>query len=116
MTVIAARPALATIPIPDTVTLGATSVTLRDVAQLVNGFNPTGTITFTLVAPGGGTVDTETLTVSGNGFYRTPTGFTLPSTGNVTGSYQWAATYSGDANNSVAASESNTISKDCSSR
>ena len=61
------------------------------------GYHPTGTITFTLMAPGGGTVDTETVTVNGNGIYTTPTGFTLPATGTVTGTYQWDATYSGDA-------------------
>ena len=33
VTVIAARPALATIPIPDTVTLGTTPVTLNDAAN-----------------------------------------------------------------------------------
>ena len=37
--------------------------------------------TFTLVAPGSATVDTETVTVTGNGTYTTPTGFTLPPTG-----------------------------------
>ena len=31
------------------------------------------------------TVDTETVTVSGNGTYTTPTGFTLPTTGTVDG-------------------------------
>src|SRR5262249_13556015 len=56
-------------------------------------------ITFTLVAPGSGVVDTETVTVSGNGTYTTPTGYTLPTSGTVTGTYQWNASYSGDANN-----------------
>ena len=46
-------------------------------------------------------VDTETVTVSGNGTYTTPTGYTLPTTGTVTGTYQWVATYSGDANNNA---------------
>ncbi len=40
------------------------------------------------------------MTVSGNGTYTTPTGYTLPTTGTVTGTYQWNATYSGDTNNS----------------
>src|SRR5262249_39064250 len=44
-------------------------------------------------------VDTETVTVTGNGTYTTPTGFTLPTTGTVAGTYQWDATYSGDSNN-----------------
>ena len=46
-------------------------------------------------------VDTEIVTVSGNGTYTTPTGYTLPTTGTVTGTYQWVATYSGDGNNTA---------------
>src|SRR5262249_39007108 len=65
------------------------------------GYNPTGTITFTLVAPDGTVVDTETVPVNGNGTYTTPTGFTLPSSA-ATGTYQWDATYSGDGNNNAA--------------
>jgi hypothetical protein len=94
-----AAPTLATTPSPTSVTLGTTPVTLSDSAVLSGGSVPTGTITFTLVAPGGGTVDTETATVSGNGTYTTPTGYTLPTTGTVTGTYQWDASYSGDTNN-----------------
>ena len=41
------------------------------------------------------------MTVSGNGTYTTPTGFTLPTHGTVTGTYQWNASYSGDANNNA---------------
>ncbi len=98
----AATPTLITAPTPTTVTLGPTPVTLTDSATLADGFRPTGAITFTLVAPGGGTVDTETVTVNGNGIYTTPTGYTLPATGTVTGTYQWNATYRGDTNNSAA--------------
>jgi len=46
----------------------------------------TGTITFTLYL-GQTLVDTETASVSANGSYTTPTGYTLPSTGTVTGTY-----------------------------
>ena len=46
-------------------------------------------------------MDTETVTVSGDGSYTTPTGYTLPTTGNVTGTYQWDATYNGDGNNNA---------------
>jgi hypothetical protein len=102
VTVSAANPTLITTPNPDTVTLGTTAVTLTDTADLGNGYHPTGTITFTLLAPGGNTVETETVTVTGNGMYTTPTGFTLPTTGTVTGRYQWNATYSGDTNNNTA--------------
>ena len=53
VTVSAASPTLSTTPSPDTVTLGTTAVTLNDTAVLANGYHPTGTITFTLVSPGG---------------------------------------------------------------
>jgi hypothetical protein len=99
----AASPAIATTPNPTSATLGTTTVTLLDSAVLSGGYFPTGTITFTLVAPGGGTVDTETVTVDGNGTYTTPTGYTLPTMGTVTGTYQWNASYtSGDGNNNNA--------------
>jgi hypothetical protein len=99
-TVSPASPTLVTTPSPKSVTLGTTTVTLKDSAVLSGGFNPTGSITFTLFYNGGSTpVDTETVTVSGNGTYTTPTGFTLPTNTKVTGTYQWAASYTGDANN-----------------
>ena len=77
-------------------------MTLKDLATLSGGYNPTGTITFTLYNPNGTLVDTVTVTVSGDGSYTTPNGYTLPTTGTVTGTYQWDASYSGDKNNSVA--------------
>ena len=57
--------------------------------MLAGGDNPTGTITFTLYNPSGTMVDTETVKVSGDESYTTPTGYTLPTTGTVTGTYQW---------------------------
>ena len=80
-------------------TLGTSSVTLKDTATLSGGYYETGTITFTLYL-GSTLVDTETVSVTGNGTYTTPTGYTLPTTGTVTGTYQWDASYSGNANNS----------------
>ena len=53
------------------------------------------TITFVLTNPDGTARDTETVTVNGNGDYTTPNGFTP----NVTGTWHWAVTYSGDGNN-----------------
>ena len=94
-------PKLTTAASPD-VTLSRSVVTLRDSATLSDGSNPTGTITFTLIAPGGLTVDTETVAVNGDGTYTTPTGFTLPTAGTVAGTYSWNATYSGDPNNNPA--------------
>ena len=101
VTVAPASPTISTTPNPTDVTLDDSgSPTLTDSATLAGGYNPTGTINFTLYDPDGTTVvDTETVSVSGNGSYSTPTGYTLPTTGTVTGTYQWVASYSGDGNN-----------------
>src|SRR5579864_5308292 len=78
-----------------TVVVGSSAV-LKDTATLSGGNNPTGTITFTLYAPNGTTiVDTETVTVTGDGTYRTPKGF-IPT---AIGTYQWVASYNGDSAN-----------------
>jgi hypothetical protein len=90
---------MSTSPFPSSVTLPTPPQPLMDSAFLSGGASPTGTITFTLLSPTGPTVDTETVTVNGNGSYTTPVGFTLPTNGTVTGTYQWNAVYSGDANN-----------------
>src|SRR5207248_461398 len=99
------NPTLSTTPDQTSVTLGP-PVTLKDTADLEGGFNPKGSITFTLVGPDGTTVvDTEMVLVNGNGLYSTPTGFTpgvTPSGPDLTGTYQWNATYSGDDNNNAA--------------
>src|SRR5438046_3201471 len=99
------NPTLSTTTDQTSVTLGP-PVTLKDTADLEGGSNPTGSITFTLVGPDGTTVvDTEMVLVNGNGLYSTPTGFTpgvTPSGPDLTGTYQWNATYSGDANNNAA--------------
>ena len=100
-----ASPSIATTPNPTGVTLGSSSVTLKDSATLSGGTNPSGTITFTLIY-GGQTVDTEMVTVNGNGTYTTP-GYTLPSTGTVVGTYQWNASYSGDTNNNAVSETGN---------
>jgi uncharacterized repeat protein (TIGR03803 family) len=97
----AANPTLTTVPDPSAITLGTTAPTLSDSAVLSHGYNETGTINFTLTAPDGSIVDTEMVPmVNGDGTYTTPIGYTLPSTGSVTGTYQWNASYdSGDPNN-----------------
>ena len=100
-----ASPAIATTSSTATLTLGTTAPTLKDTAVLSGGYYETGTITFTLYL-GSALVDTETVSVNGNETYTTPTGYTLPTTGTVTGTYQWDASYSGDTNN-VSASEAN---------
>ena len=91
-------PPVVTTPSPTTATLGAGAPTLKDSAVLTEANPPTGTITFTLVSPAGATVDTESATISGNGTYSTPTGYSLA--GAAAGTYQWDASYSGDSNNS----------------
>jgi hypothetical protein len=86
----AANPTITTTPSVSAVTLGTSSVTLKDTALLAGGYYESGTITFTLYL-GSTLVDTETVAVDGNGSYTTPTGYALPATGTVTGTYQWNA-------------------------
>ncbi len=62
---------------------------------------PTGTITFTLYSPSDTLLDTETVTVNGDGTYGTPKGYSL-SAYPAAGTYQWDASYSGDKNNNAA--------------
>ena len=92
-----ASPGLSTTASPG----GIAGTTLTDIAHLSGGYFPTGTITFQLASPGGLAFDTEIIPVSGNGDYRTPSGFTLP-TGTVAGTDVWHVTYSGDPNNNGA--------------
>jgi uncharacterized repeat protein (TIGR01451 family) len=78
-------------------TIGAA---IHDIATLSGGFNPGGTITFSLYGPSakpdcsGDPVYTNTVDVSGNGDYNS--GDFTPTTA---GSYYWVASYSGDVNN-----------------
>ena len=112
VTVSLASPTIITAPSPTTVTLGPTAVTLNDAADLKGAFHATGTITFTLFHNGGTTpVDSEMVAVTGNGTYTTPTGYTLPTSGTVTGTYLWHATYSGDGNNDVASDVNNSTER-----
>jgi hypothetical protein len=94
--VIAASPTLSAAP-GAAVVIGS-GAKLTASATLAAGFNPGGTITFTLTSPTGATVDTETVPVNGNGAYTTPSGY-LPAT---PGTYEWVVSYSGDANNNHA--------------
>jgi hypothetical protein len=72
---------------------------IHDEAVLTGGNAPTGTITFRLFKSSDTTcstpLSTGTTTVNGNGSYASPV-----VTENAAGSYQWVASYSGDANNS----------------
>src|SRR3989454_12327175 len=95
-----ALPILVTKASPALTTTASGSVvaggSVKDVAHLTLGTNPTGTITFRLYSDAGCTssVFTSSATVNGNGDY---------SSGNFTanegGAYRWIASYLGDANN-----------------
>src|SRR2546430_664622 len=74
---------------------------MKDTADLEGGYYPTGSLTFTVYWVSL-LVGSETVAASGNGSYTTPTGYTLPITGTVTGTYQWDVSYSGDTNNNTA--------------
>ena len=87
------------------VTLGTTAPTLSDVAVPAGGYYETGAITFTLDL-GATQVYTTSDPVSGNGSYGAS--YTLPTTGTVTGTYTWHATYSGDSNNNEATDQGGT--------
>ena len=98
-----ASPTIVTTTNPTSVTLNGSSPILTDSATLTGGYNETGTIIFSLFGPSGESpVFTETVSVSGDGTYTTSTGYTLPTTGSVIGTYQWVVRYSGDANNNGA--------------
>jgi hypothetical protein len=100
-TVIPASPTLVTTPSAASITLVATVPVLTDSADLEGGYQPTGMITFTLTY-NSNVVDMESVAVNGNGVYSTPAGYALPTSGTVTGTYQWSAHYSGDINNNGA--------------
>ena len=81
---------------------------LNDSATLAGGDNETGTITFYLMGPGAtdstpltSAVYTDAVTVNGDGTYSTPSDAYLPT---ATGTYEWVAVYSGDANNNTVTS------------
>ncbi|HWF73185.1 MAG TPA: hypothetical protein VG186_07565 [Solirubrobacteraceae bacterium] len=93
-----ASPAIAT-----TASAGvAAGGTITDSAALSGGRAPTGTITFHLYAASDTTcstpLSTTTTTVNGNGTYSSP-----PVTESTAGSYQWTASYGGDAQNTSVA-------------
>lgn len=104
-------PTLQTLPNPVQFAFlgGPTPTVLKDSAALQGGTNPTGTITFTLFFYGifgeVPLVDTETVSVNGNGTYSTPLGYTVPPDGRS--AYQWDASYSGDSNNNPVAETNN---------
>ena len=79
---------------------GPVGTVLQDTASLTGGSSPTGTIEFKLYASAdcsGSPVDDEKVTVAGSGTYKTATGYKAV----AAGTYQWTASYSGDADNNA---------------
>ena len=72
---------------------------LTDSATLTGGYNPTGTITFTLTTPNGAVLQEGSVAVTGDKTYASP--YSVLAT--QVGAYTWHASYSGDANNAPAA-------------
>ena len=79
-----ASPTLTTAATPATAAVGET---VQDDATLSGGSAPSGTLTFTVTDASNTVVHTETVAVTGNGAYVTPTGHTAI----ATGTYQWSA-------------------------
>lgn len=103
VTITAATPTLTTSPGPG----GTVGLPVSDSATLSGAYQPTGTLTFNLYSLAdcsGQPVDSETISVSGNGSYSTT------STPTAAGTYQWTVGYSGDANNAAATSGCDTES------
>lgn len=92
-------PKLATTPSPG----GPLTTVLTDTATLVGATNPTGSITFQLYGPGDATCQTAirsvTVPLTGASATSAP-GYTATQPG----TYQWVASYAGDANNNAASS------------
>jgi hypothetical protein len=91
------QPTISTTPSPTSTTVGGT---LKDLATLGAGSNPTGSITFTLYNQANVVVHSEEVAVAGNGTYATPQGHIA----DLAGTWHWKAAYSGDANNLPVAS------------
>lgn len=100
MGVAKASPALSTTP---NQVNGPIGTVLQDTATLTGSSGATGSIEFKLYATAdcsGPPVDDETVPVAGDGSYATTTGYAAA----TAGTYQWTASYSGDADNNPAAS------------
>ena len=93
-----ATPSVGTQVSAATIILGSSPpYNVTDTATLSGGFQPTGTMTFTVfntIGCSGSPVFTNTKTVSGNKAYPSDP-FTIPGVG----TYNWIAKYSGDGNN-----------------
>lgn len=103
VTVVKATPSVSTTPSGSVPPGGSVS----DSATLTGGFSPSGSVTFELFAPTDGTCSGQPISTTSG----TITGGTA-SSGNVTvgaaGTYNWVASYAGDANNNAATSSCGT--------
>jgi uncharacterized repeat protein (TIGR01451 family) len=97
LTTIKATPALTTSASATAGGVVGTAV-LSDSVTVSGGFNPTGTVTFTLTQPDGTTVTVGTVSIKGDGTYALAT--TVPAT--QVGTYTWHASYAGDGLNNGA--------------
>jgi len=100
-----AHPAIITLPVPTLTVVGGL---IHDTASVTGGFNPTGTVTFALYGPGDTTCSGTNLVSTLSGFANVGLVSGSASSANYTtvlaGTYNWVATYSGDANNAPAGS------------
>jgi hypothetical protein len=83
---------------PRTVAMGSSQMSVSDIATLSGGFNPTGTITFSLFFSNASCTGTPVfksiVSVNNNGYYASQ-----PFKPQTTGAYQWDTSYAGDLNN-----------------
>jgi hypothetical protein len=83
---------------PKTLTLGLSSGSASEFVSITNGFNPTGSITFTAFLDSESCTVipsfTSTVPINGNGNYASQ-----PFAPQKLGTYRWEASYSGDADN-----------------
>ncbi len=98
VTTVMASPSIATCASATAVGVVGSAI-LKDSAVLSGGYGVSGgTIAFTLIAPNGTTAASETVNVSADGTYTTPTGVTATQVG----TYTWHASYTGDGLNNGA--------------
>jgi hypothetical protein len=81
---------------------GVAGSPMTDTATVSGGFNPTGTVSFNLYAPGDTSCTTPVLTSTNPLIGGSAT--SDPFTPSAVGTYNWVASYSGDANNTAASS------------
>ena len=83
---------------PRTVTIGSSQVSVSDTVTLSGGFNPTGTITFSVFFSNASCTGTPVfksiVSINNNGYYSSQ-----PFNPQKIGTYQWDTSYAGDLNN-----------------